>query len=184
MCSGESRGGSALNSTVPVFCVNVLLIKKAKTYASFFHTHYCFGTWHHLVTGDALESNGQRSIQQCNVLKTEIQRRGSELYRGVEGQPVMLHEPLLLKCRCIFSDLLNLCFCFWTCLCTLSPCQEGGHPSEALLNCSDYGGQRRTNNNSLHATCSRASSWKYFPWQERQSHGKVTLIELNQNDSA
>lgn len=184
MCSGESRGGFTLNSIVPIFCVNVLLIKRAKIYVSFFHTHYCFGTWCHLVNGDALEGNRQRCTQPCNMLKTEMQCRSSQLYRGAEGQPVMIHASLSLKCRSKFSDILNLCLCFWTCLCTLNPCRERGHPSEALLNCSDYRGQIRKNNNYyLHATCSRASSWKYFTWQESQSHGKVTLMELDQNDS-
>lgn len=40
----------------------------------------------------------------------------------------------LCRWRCIISDFLNLGLCFWTYLCTLSPCQEGGRsPSTAVL---------------------------------------------------
>lgn len=159
-----------------VCCVNMLLTEKAETYALFFHSHYCFGTWCHLVAGGALESNRQRSTQQCNMLKTES--RSSQLDGDAESQPAMLHKPLQVEVRNQWFPeswplLLNIFVHFQS--------LSGRRPLS--FNCSDYSGQIRPSVNSLGATGSRACPWKYFPWQESQSHGKVNLLELAQNDS-
>lgn len=67
-----------------MFSVNVLLIDEAKTRISGFHTRYCSETHHHLVTGDALESKGQRSTEQCSVLQTDA-AQGQGAVQGCWG---------------------------------------------------------------------------------------------------